>query len=272
MDGGIGIGRGEHQVDLARRAVDEGVEAVDASSPTRPPRSPRPGLRAGHRPAAGARRRGRGTGSGRRPRWPGRAPRRWRGRSPCGPARRRRPSRQSVPAGHWAASARPWRRPASARSSGARPPLAAASRRVRARVGHGEGSRPRAGASGLSDQRCWGRPTVPRVSVSTREQADVAHALEVRAHGVDVQPEGVGDLGRGQRQRAAGQLEVDGVAGVVAQGLQHVEARRAVGPAAPDAGLDRCLLPRITEVGMAFVRRTFHGAEFTRATPLESSS
>jgi len=61
------------------------------------------------------------------------------------------------------------------------------------------------------------------------EQPDVAHALEVRAHRVDVQVEDLGDVGGGQRQRRARQLEVDGVAGVVPERLQHVERDRAAG-------------------------------------------
>ena len=104
------------------------------------------------------------------------------------------------------------------------------------------------------------------------EEADVTHALEVGPHGVDVELEGVGDLGGGQRQRAAGQLEVDRVAGVVAEGLQHVQTRRPVGPGRAGSRARRCCVPRIAEVGMAFGRRTFHDDEFTRATPLESPS
>jgi hypothetical protein len=56
------------------------------------------------------------------------------------------------------------------------------------------------------------------------EQADVAHALEVGPDGVGVQVERLGDLGGGQRARRARQLQVDGVAGVVAQRLEHGEA------------------------------------------------
>ena len=57
------------------------------------------------------------------------------------------------------------------------------------------------------------------------EQADVAHALEVRTHGVDVEPERLGDVGGGQRSCRSRQLEVDRVAGVVAERLQQIESR-----------------------------------------------
>ena len=58
------------------------------------------------------------------------------------------------------------------------------------------------------------------------EQAHLAHPVEVRAHGVGVQPERVGDLRGGQRSGRAGQLEVDRVAGVVAERLEQLEPRR----------------------------------------------
>ena len=56
------------------------------------------------------------------------------------------------------------------------------------------------------------------------EQADLAHPVEVGAHGVGVQAQQLGDLGRDQRSRRAGQLQVDGVAGVVPEHPQHVAA------------------------------------------------
>ena len=58
------------------------------------------------------------------------------------------------------------------------------------------------------------------------EEAHLAHPIEVRAHGVGVEPERVGDLGGGQRGGRAGELEVDRVAGVVAERLQQLEPRR----------------------------------------------
>ncbi len=87
------------------------------------------------------------------------------------------------------------------------------------------GSRPSAGASAASEYRCWGRPTWPRASVSTCEQPDLAHALEVRTHRVHVQIEDVGDLGRREGQGRARQLEVDRVPGVVPERLEDVESR-----------------------------------------------
>ncbi len=55
------------------------------------------------------------------------------------------------------------------------------------------------------------------------EQTDLAHALEVGPHRVGVQPQRLGDVRGGQRARGAGQLEVDGVAGVVAERLEQIE-------------------------------------------------
>ena len=70
-------------------------------------------------------------------------------------------------------------------------------------------------------------PDVAAAADLDLEQADLAHALEVGAHGVGVQPERLGDLGGGERPRRAGELEVDRVAGVVAERLEQVELRRA---------------------------------------------
>ncbi len=58
------------------------------------------------------------------------------------------------------------------------------------------------------------------------EQSDVAHALQVGAHGVGVEPERLRHVGGRQRAGRPGQLQVDGVAGVVPKRLQQVEARR----------------------------------------------
>jgi len=60
------------------------------------------------------------------------------------------------------------------------------------------------------------------------QEPHVAHALEVRSDGVHVQPEAVGDVGGAQRDRRAGQFEVDGVTRVVAQRLQDLEATRGL--------------------------------------------
>jgi xanthine dehydrogenase molybdopterin-binding subunit B len=61
------------------------------------------------------------------------------------------------------------------------------------------------------------------------EEADVAHALEVGSHRVGVQVQRLGHVGGGERAGRASQLEVDGVAGVVAERLQQVEPRRSTG-------------------------------------------
>ena len=52
------------------------------------------------------------------------------------------------------------------------------------------------------------------------EQANIAHPLEVGPHRVRVQVQRVGDVRSGQRKRGPSQFEIDGVAGVVAQGLE----------------------------------------------------
>ena len=67
----------------------------------------------------------------------------------------------------------------------------------------------------------------PRVD-ALLEQPDLAHALEVRPHGVGMQLERTGDVSRGQRPRRPGELEVDGVAGVVTERLEDLEPRRGV--------------------------------------------
>ena len=58
------------------------------------------------------------------------------------------------------------------------------------------------------------------------EQPDVPHPFEVGADGVDVEVQRLGDVGGGKRRWSPSQFEVDGISGVVAEGLQHVEARR----------------------------------------------
>ena len=57
------------------------------------------------------------------------------------------------------------------------------------------------------------------------EQSDLPHALEVRPHRVRVESEGLGDLGRDQGPGRAGELEVDRVAGVVAEHLEEIQTR-----------------------------------------------
>ncbi len=62
-----------------------------------------------------------------------------------------------------------------------------------------------------------------------RDEAGVAHAIEVRTHGVRVEFDHVGDLGGREWLGGPRQLEVDGVAGVVTQRLEEVESRLGVG-------------------------------------------
>ena len=82
------------------------------------------------------------------------------------------------------------------------------------------GSSPSDGASAASEYRCWGRPTPPVASVRTSSRPDVAHALEVRPDGVRVEPQRLRDVGRRERHGRAGELEIDRVAGVVAERLE----------------------------------------------------
>ena len=143
---------------------------------------------------------------------------------------------------------------------------AAASSSVRARVGHGEGSRPSDGASGRASQRCWGRPTVPRVvgvDASSRPTSRMRSRWGRTV--LTCRSEGVGDLGGGQGQRASGPARGRWRSGCCRPGPS---ARRGAASGRPGRARRRLtgdLLPRITEVRMAFVRRTFHDAEFTRA-------
>ena len=62
----------------------------------------------------------------------------------------------------------------------------------------------------------------PRVGLDV-DEADVAHPLEVRTHGVGVEAQRVGDIGGGERSRRARQLEVDRVPRVVAERLEDIE-------------------------------------------------
>jgi hypothetical protein len=57
------------------------------------------------------------------------------------------------------------------------------------------------------------------------QQPHVTHALEVGTHGVGVQAQTLGDVGGGERLRRPGQLEIDGVARVVAERLENIETR-----------------------------------------------
>ncbi len=53
------------------------------------------------------------------------------------------------------------------------------------------------------------------------QQAGLSHLLQLGTHGVDVQPQGGGDLGGGQRARGTDQLQIDGVARVVPKRLEQ---------------------------------------------------
>ena len=59
-----------------------------------------------------------------------------------------------------------------------------------------------------------------------RQQADVTHPFEVRPDRVRVQRERFRDLCGGLGRRRSGELKIDGVARVVAQGLEQIELRR----------------------------------------------
>ena len=93
---------------------------------------------------------------------------------------------------------------------------------------HGEGRRLEAERRGVGGERVAVLRAADRaLGVGDDvEEPDLPHPLEVGAHGVRVQGEALGDLGGGERRRRAGQLEVDGVARVVAERLQQLEARR----------------------------------------------
>jgi hypothetical protein len=55
------------------------------------------------------------------------------------------------------------------------------------------------------------------------DQSGIAEAVEVEPHGVRVQPEAVGEVLGGHRRGGPGELLVHGVAGLVAQRLEHGE-------------------------------------------------
>ena len=58
------------------------------------------------------------------------------------------------------------------------------------------------------------------------DQAGLAEAVEVEAHGVGVDAERLGEVLGRQRRGGARQLLVHRVAGVVAEGLEHLQAHR----------------------------------------------
>ena len=215
-----------------RSSTWQGV-AVARGGGSRPPRrrrrrrrSPRPDRGAGRTRGRDAPRPARGTGSGRTRR--SRIRRRraaTAGSNPSvGQLGDERLEARGVLRPWSAASARPWARPASAASSaptpGRRRQLQEHPRqhRERRRLEPERRARRRRASRGAAGDR---RRRGPRCDL---EQADVAHALEVGPHGVGVQAERLGDVGGRQRERRTGQLEVDRVAGVVAERLQHVEA------------------------------------------------
>ncbi len=68
------------------------------------------------------------------------------------------------------------------------------------------------------------------------DQTDLAEPLEVEPHGVGVDAEPLGEIGRRERGGRARQLLVHRVAGLVAQGLEHGELPRRFTPV---HGLDR---------------------------------
>ena len=75
------------------------------------------------------------------------------------------------------------------------------------------------------------------------EQTDLAQALEMRPHRVDVESETFGDLGSGEGTASDEQLEVHRVPRVVAQRLEHVERRHGTGtrPRLRSGTLDACI-------------------------------
>ena len=96
-------------------------------------------------------------------------------------------SRQRPASARARASARPCSRPASTASSPPTPGAAASRSSMRASSGNGGGSSPSDGRVGRQRVAVLGpADAAPRLALD-REQADVAHALEVGPHGVDVQ-------------------------------------------------------------------------------------
>ena len=132
-----------------------------------------------------------------------------------------------VPAG---AGARPRRRPARGRPRRRRPPgrrrVAARRSSIRASTGNAGGSKPERRRVG-GERVAVLRPADRALGVGDDlEQADLAHALEVGAHGVGCRPSVSAISAVASGRGRAGQLEVDRVAGVVAERLQQLEPRR----------------------------------------------
>jgi hypothetical protein len=59
-----------------------------------------------------------------------------------------------------------------------------------------------------------------------QKQANLTHPFEMRPDRVRMKRKRFRDLGGGLRHRRSGQLEINGVARVVAQGLEQIELRR----------------------------------------------
>ena len=60
------------------------------------------------------------------------------------------------------------------------------------------------------------------------EQPHVTHTLQMRPDGVGVQPQQISNVGRGARRRRPGDLQINGVTGVVAECLEDFEALHGV--------------------------------------------
>ena len=128
-----------------------------------------------------------------------------------GPAPRRRP--------------RPCSRPASAASSPSRPASAGQPQQHAGQQRERPAARGRAtGRRRPASSRCWGRPTPPWSSMRTSSRPTSRMRSRWGRTVLACRSRRVGDLGGGQRAGRAGQLEVDGVPGVVAQRLQELEA------------------------------------------------
>ncbi len=194
--------------------------------PGRPgPRRPRTIPGAGCTPARGTPRPARGTGSagsrcGRCRR--GRCPRRPRARTRGGRARPRA-SRDTERLGVRLPASRPQARPVRGRvlGVGAHPLGHRGEEPGEQRVGR----RVEAEARGARRERVevlgpTDGPAVDRLDV---DEARLAQALQVEAHGVGVQAERVGEVLGGERRRRCGQLAVHREARLVAQGLQDLE-------------------------------------------------
>ena len=77
------------------------------------------------------------------------------------------------------------------------------------------------------------RAAVHRLDV---DQAGLAHALEVQAHGVGVEAEPLGELRRDERAVEPGELAYMRVAGLVAERLEHREGGFMLRLTVPAAG------------------------------------